>query len=67
MTASPIEDKDEETEEVIALRGFAPLRKLEPNMLEDLLSEVFGSCLNLDSKRLKDDGLRPGVGFPTGP
>lgn len=67
LTASPIDDKEEETEEVIALSGLAPLRKLEPNMPEDLLSELFCSCQNLDSKRLKDEGLRPGEGFPTSP
>lgn len=61
---------DEETEEVmddIALSGLAPLRKLEPNMPEDLVSESFGSCRNLDSKRLRDDGLRPGAALPNGP
>lgn len=62
-----MEDMEEETEEVIALRGLAPLRKLEPNMPDDLGSESFGSCRNLDSKRLRDEGLRPGVGLPGGP
>jgi len=65
-----MEDMEDETEEVIddtALRGLAPLRKLEPNMLGDLVSEGFGSCRNLDSKRLSDEGLRPGVGLPGGP
>lgn len=50
-----------------ALRGLAPLRKLEPNMPDDLLSESLGSCRNLDSKRLRDEGLRPGVGLLGGP
>lgn len=61
---------EEETEEVIddtALRGLAPLRKLEPNMPVDLLSGSLGSCRNLDSKRLRDEGLLPGVGLPGGP
>lgn len=62
-----MEDMDEETEEVMALRGLAPLRKLEPNMLDDLVSGSLGSCRNLDSKRLSDEGLRPGVGLPGGP
>lgn len=65
-----MEDMEEETDEVIedtALRGLAPLRKLEPNMPDDLVSGSFGSCRNLDSKRLRDEGLRPGVGFPSGP
>ena len=61
---------EEETEEVIddtALSGLAPLRKLEPNMPLDLVSGSLGSCRNLDSKRLRDEGLRPGVGLPAGP
>lgn len=61
---------EEETEEVIddtALSGLAPLRKLEPNMPVDLVSGSFGSCRNLDSKRLRDEGLLPGVGLPGGP
>lgn len=57
----------EDMEEVMALRGLAPLRKLEPNMPEDLVSGPLGSCRNLDSKRLRDEGLRPGVGLPGGP
>lgn len=36
-------------------------------MPDDLVSGSFGSCRNLDSKRLRDEGLRPGVGFPGGP
>lgn len=70
LTESPMEDMEEETEEVIddtALRGLAPLRKLEPNMPDDLLAVSFGSCRNLDSKRLRDEGLRPGEGLPAGP
>lgn len=70
LTESPIEDMEEETEEVIddtALSGLAPLRKLEPNMPVDLVSGSFGSCRNLDSKRLRDEGLLPGVGLPGGP
>lgn len=62
LTESPMEDM----EEVIALSGLAPLRKLEPNM-PDLVSGSFGSCRNLDSKRLRDEGLRPGAGLPGGP
>lgn len=61
---------EEETDEVMddtALSGLAPLRKLEPNMPDDLDSGSFGSCRNLDSKRLRDEGLRPGVGLPGGP
>lgn len=61
---------DEETEDVMddmALRGLAPLRKLEPNMPEDLVSGSFGSCRNRDSKRLSDEGLRPGEGLLVGP
>ena len=61
---------DEDTEEVIddtALSGLAPLRKLEPNMPDDLVSGSFGSCRNRFSKRLRDEGLRPGVGLPGGP
>lgn len=70
LTESPMDDMEDETEEVIddtALRGLAPLRKLEPNMPDDLGSESFGSCRNLDSKRLRDEGLRPGVALPGGP
>lgn len=70
FTESPMEDREEETEDVIevmALSGLAPLRKLEPNMPLDLVSGSFGSCRNLDSRRLRDEGLRPGAGFPTGP
>lgn len=66
LTASPIDDNEDETEEVMALSGFAPLRKLEPNIPDDLVSDL-GSCRNLDSNRLRDDGLRPGVGLPGGP
>ena len=65
-----MEDMEDETEEVIddtALRGLAPLRKLEPNMPDDLLAVSFGSCRNLDSKRLREEGLRPGAGLPVGP
>lgn len=65
-----MEDMEDETEEVIddtALRGLAPLRKLEPNMPDDLLAVSFGSCRNLDSKRLREEGLRPGEGLPVGP
>lgn len=36
-------------------------------MPDDLVSGSFGSCRNFDSKRLRDEGLRPGVGFPSGP
>lgn len=50
-----------------AFSGLAPLRKLEPNMPDDLASGSFGSCRNRDSKRLRDEGLRPGVGLPGGP
>lgn len=70
LTESPIDDMEEETEDVIddtALSGLDPLKKLEPNMPVDLVSESFGSCRNLDSKRLRDEGLRPGVGLPGGP
>lgn len=65
-----MEVMDEETDDVMddmALRGLAPLRKLEPNIPDDLLSGSLGSCRNLDSKRLSEDGLRPGAGFPGGP
>lgn len=62
-----MDDMEEETEEVIALRGLAPLRKPDPNMPDDLVSGSFGSCRNLDSKRLRDDGLRPGVDLPGRP
>lgn len=46
LTESPIEVREEETEEVMddtALSGLAPLRKLEPNMPPDLDSGSFGS------------------------
>lgn len=62
-----MEDETEDVMDDTALRGLAPLRKLEPNMPDDLFSGVLGSCRNLDSKRLSDDGLRPGVGLPGGP
>lgn len=70
LTVSPMEEMEEETEEVMedtALRGLAPLRKLEPNIPEDLVSGSLGSCRNLDSKRLREEGLRPGEGLPGGP
>lgn len=70
LTVSPIEDREEETEEVMddtALSGLAPLRKLEPNMPLDLVSGSFGSCRNLDSNKLREEGLRPGEGFLVGP
>lgn len=70
VTESPIDEMEEETEEVMddtALSGLAPLKKLEPNMPDGLASGSFGSCRNLDSKRLRDEGLRPGAGFPGGP
>lgn len=70
LTESPMEDMEEETEEVMedmALSGLAPLRKLEPNIPDDLASGSFGSCRNRDSKRLREEGLRPGVGLPGGP
>jgi hypothetical protein len=44
-----------------------PLRKLEPNMPVDLVSGSLGSCRNRDSRRLREEGLRPGAGLPAGP
>ena len=68
LTASPMEDMEEETEDVMALRGFAPLRKPEPNMPGVLgVSGSLGSCRNRDSSRLREEGLRPGGTLPTGP
>lgn len=70
LTVSPMDVMEDETEEVMedtALSGLAPLRKLEPNMPDDFASGSLGSCRNLDSKRLRDEGLRPGVGLPGGP
>ena len=72
LTASPMEDMEEDmeedTEDVMALRGLAPLRKPEPNMPEVLgVSGSLASCRNRDSRRLREEGLRPGGALPTGP
>ncbi|KAL7882573.1 hypothetical protein SRHO_G00002310 [Serrasalmus rhombeus] len=57
----------EETAEETALRGFAPLRKEEENMPVRGCSGSLGSCLKRDSRRLRDEGLRPGFGLGGGP
>lgn len=69
VTSEDMEDIPEDTWDVMdetALSGLAPLRKLEPNM-PVFFSGSLGSCLNRDSKRLRDEGLRPGAGLPVGP
>lgn len=58
---------EDDTAEETALRGLAPLRKPDENMLVLDSEESFGSCLKRDSKRLSDEGLRPGFGFDAGP
>ena len=58
---------EDDTAEETALKGLAPLRNPEENMLVLDSEGSFGSCLKRLSKRLRDEGLRPGFGFEGGP